>query len=92
MSYTMFAWFDVSRWPDGYDFEHPELPGISAVQAKIDSMDWPTNTHIDFHGTNASDHLVMHAHHNHGYGVPEQVAELMRLAGREPPRNARAHL
>jgi hypothetical protein len=48
-------------------------------------MQWPENTHIDFHNTNFATHLVMHANHNHAYGVPEQIDALITWLGENFP-------
>jgi hypothetical protein len=78
----MFAWFNVESWADGGELDAPpQTVGMTTLQRKIDSMEWPHNTHIDFHSTNIATHLIMHSQHNHGYGVPEQIDDLITWLG-----------
>ena len=85
MTYTMFGWFDIDRWEEADDEDLSIDVPWGDIQAKIDSIEWPSNTHIDFHPTNFSHHLVMHSQHNHTYGVPDDIDELISWLGEQFP-------
>jgi Immunity protein 7 len=84
--YKMFAWFDIHRWANHDEDEGAsDVPGMTAVRRRIDSMDWPSNTHIDCHDINWGTHVVMHSLHNHGGDVPAQIDSLISWLGETFP-------